>query len=252
LLKTKLKEMIFPLGTLAIVILGWELADYIFAIREIILPNPHEILSAMINNWQSLIYHTGITAFESLFGFTIGCIAGVCAATLFVYSIKSKKALYPYAIALKAAPLYALAPILIIWFGNGIIAKIVMSSMVAFFPVLVSAVKGFSTIEQEKLDLFHSMNASRTKIFFKLRLPNSLPYIFPALKVASTLAVVGATIAEFTGATYGIGHLIVISSYYMDTSLMFASIIMISLFGVLFFYTLEKIEKKVVFWQNPI
>ena len=95
-----------------------------------------------------------------------------------------------------------------------------------------------------------TLSASKWQLFIKLRFPNSLPYIFPALKIATTLAVVGATISEFTEASRGIGHLIVNSSYYLETSLMFAGIVMISAAGILFFYFIEIIEKKIVFWQR--
>ncbi|MCK4669833.1 MAG: ABC transporter permease [Nanoarchaeota archaeon] len=227
----------------------WELLDYIFQVKEIIIPNPHEIFYAIINNFSLLLNDTYITMLESVLGFIIGSGLGILIALLFTYSTTSKKALYPYAIALKATPLYALAPVLIIWFGNGIMSKIVMSGMVAFFPVLVNAIKGFTSIEPENIELFRSLSASKWQIFVKLRLPNALPYIFPALKIATTLAVVGATIAEFTGASQGIGHLIVNSSYYLETSLMFAGIIMISLAGILFFYLIDFLEKKLVFWQ---
>jgi NitT/TauT family transport system permease protein len=248
--KTKIKELALPVFTFVAIILGWELIDYVFSIREVILPNPHEIYFAIVENLSNLLYHTGITMAESVLGFVIGSVISILVAVMFTYSPTSKKAFYPYAIALKATPLYALAPLLVIWFGNGIWAKVVMSAMVAFFPVLITAVKGFSTIQEETLDLFRSLRASKLEIFLKLRVPNSLPYIFPALKIATTLAVVGATIAEFTGTTYGAGHLIVSASYYLETSLMFASIIMISLGGILFFFVIDRIEKRVVFWQK--
>jgi len=248
--KNRLKIRKLPIIAFLVIVALWEAFDYVFSIKEVILPNPHEILSSIVANGDILIKHTGITMFESVFGFIIGSSIGILIALLFVYSAKSKEALYPYAIALKATPLYALAPLLIVWFGSGLLSKIVMSALVAFFPVLVNTVKGFTSIEQESLDLFKSFSASKWQTFIKLRLPNSLPYLFPALKVATTLAIVGATIAEFTGASFGIGHLIVNASYYLDTSLMFAGIVMISLVGILFFYLIEFIEKKVVFWQK--
>lgn len=247
--KNSLREITYPLTTFFIVLIVWQLMDFLFKIKEVILPNPLEILYQIVNNFGILISHTYITMCEAIFGFVVGSALALSTAILFVYSSKSKKALYPYAIALKATPLYALAPVLVVWFGNGMLSKIVMSAMVAFFPVLVGSVKGFTAIEPEALDLFKSFSASDTQIFSKLRFPSALPYILPSLKIATTLAVVGATIAEFTGATNGIGHLIVNSSYYLETSMMFAGIIFISIAGILFFYLIDLIEKKIVFWQ---
>lgn len=247
---TRVKDVIFPAVTFISILVAWELIDYLFKIKNVILPNPHEIWYAITHNFSVLINDTYITMLESVFGFLTGSVLGIAIALVFVYSTTSKKALYPYAIALKATPIYALAPLLILWFGNGMMAKVVMSALIAFFPVLVSAVKGFTAVESESIDLFRSLAASKWNILLKLRFPSALPYIFPALKIATTLAVVGATIAEFTGASRGIGHLIVNSSYYLETSLMFAGIIMISLAGILFFYLVDFLEKKIVFWQR--
>ena len=246
--KRKIKDLVLPSLVFIVVITIWQSVDYFFRIREIILPNPYEIFSESINSFSQLIFNTSITLFESIVGFFIAVVLSLVLATIFVYSKNTKNALYPYAIALKATPLYALAPLLIIWFGNGIFSKIIMASLVAFFPVLIGAVKGLDSIKEDYLDLFKSFNASKFQIF-KLRLKNSLPFLFPSLKVASTLAVVGATIAEFTGSTLGIGHLIVTSSYYIDTSLMFSAILFVSLGGILLFYSIDLIEKKAVFWK---
>ena len=247
--KYRLKNSLPVILTFVIVTALWELVDYLFQIKEVILPNPHEILFAILNHSGNLLKHTSITLTESVLGFAIGSLLAVLMAVLFVYSAKSKKALYPYVIAIKAVPLYALAPLLLLWFGNGMSSKIVMSALVAFFPVLINAVKGFSAVEPESIDLLKSLSASKWQIFLKLRLPNSLRYIFPSLKVSATFAVIGATIAEFTGASAGIGHLIVNASYYLNTSLLFAGIVMISLAGIMFFYLVEFAERKIVFWE---
>lgn len=248
--KNRINSWKLPALAFVIIIGLLEAFVFVFKIKEIILPSPHNILISIITNWDILIKHTSITMFEALFGFIIGALIGILMAILFVYFSKTKQALYPYAIALKATPLYALAPLLVVWFGSGVFSKIVMSALVAFFPVLVNAVKGFTSIEQESYDLFRSLSASKWHIFTKLRFPHALPYIFTALKISTTLAVVGATIAEFTGSSIGIGHLIINASYYLETSLMFAGIVMISLAGVLFFYLINYVERRVVFWQR--
>src|SRR3989344_8838813 len=196
--KNRINSWKLPALAFVIIIGLLEAFVFVFKIKEIILPSPHNILISIITNWDILIKHTSITMFEALFGFIIGALIGILMAILFVYFSKTKQALYPYAIALKATPLYALAPLLIVWFGSGLLSKIVMSALVAFFPVLVNAVKGFTSIEQESYDLFRSLSASKWHIFTKLRFPHALPYIFTALEISTTVAVVGATIAEFT------------------------------------------------------
>lgn len=152
--------------------------------------------------------------------------------------------------ALKSTPLIAIAPLLVLWFGNGVLSKIVMSALVAFFPVLVNSVNGLANIDAEALDLMKSLSASKLQILIKIRVPASLPFVFASLKIASSLAVVGAVIGEFTGATQGIGHLIVTSSYYLETALMFAGVGMISLGGILFFGLVAYLERRLVFWRT--
>jgi NitT/TauT family transport system permease protein len=142
--------------------------------------------------------------------------------------------------------------VLVIWFGNGLLSKIVMAATVAFFPVLVNAVKGLMAIDAEAADLMKSFSASKVQVLMKIRLPASLGYIFAALKIASALAVVGAVIGEFTGATRGIGNIIKTSSYYFDAPLMFAAIGTLALGGILFFALVALLERRVVFWQPPM
>ncbi len=247
--KAGLKDHLSTILIFPAIILIWELADYVFQIKEIVLPNPHEIFFAIVNNFNELIYHTGITTLEAVLGFIAGSLFSIILAMIFVYSKPTKKAVYPYMIVIKAVPMLVFAPLLILWFGNGLSSKVVMAALVAFFPVLVNSVKGFSAVEEESLDLFRSLSASRWQVFLKLRLPSALKFIFPSLKIATTFAVVGATIAEFTGASAGIGNLITNASYYLDTSLMFGGIAMISASGVLLFYLINWIEKRIVFWE---
>jgi NitT/TauT family transport system permease protein len=188
---------------------------------------------------------------ESVLGFLLGSFGAYLVAIFFVYSRTFQQAVYPYAVALKSTPLIAIATLLVLWFGNGLFSKIVMSALVAFFPVLVNSAKGLTAVDPEALDLMKSLSASRWQVLTKIRVPNSLSYLMAGLKIASSLAVVGAVIGEFTGATEGIGHLINTSSYYLETPLMFAGVFMISLGGILFFGLMAFLERKIVFWQEP-
>ncbi len=248
--KTRLRTILAPTLTAVGLLLTWEGADALFDFNEIVLPTPAEILCAFWDNAPRLFKETGITMFESVLGFLAGSTVGFLLAILFVHSGTAQDAIYPYAVALKSTPLIAIAPLLVLWFGNGVLSKIVMSALVAFFPVLVNSVNGLSSVDAEALDLMKSLSASNLQILNKIRIPASLPFVFAALKIASSLAVVGAVIGEFTGATQGIGHLIVTSSYYLETDLMFAGVGMISLTGILFFGLVAYLEKRLVFWQN--
>lgn len=230
---------------------AWSAAEHVFHFNPIIMPSPGAIGDAFLANYRRLFRETGITMEESVLGFLLGSFGAYLVAIFFVYSRTFQQAVYPYAVALKSTPLIAIAPLLVLWFGNGLFSKIVMSALVAFFPVLVNSAKGLTAVDPEALDLMKSLSASRWQVLTKIRVPNSLSYLMAGLKIASSLAVVGAVIGEFTGATEGIGHLINTSSYYLETPLMFAGVFMISLGGILFFGLMAFLERKIVFWQEP-
>lgn len=248
--KTRISQLISPLLTLVVLLGAWEIAASSFNFNKIILPAPSDIFHAFRADYKILFRETAVTMFESVLGFLLGSAVAYGLAVVFVYSRLAQDALFPYAIALKSTPLIALAPLLVIWLGNGILSKVVMSALVAFFPVLVNSVKGLTAVDAEILELMSSLSASRWQVFTKVRFYNSLGYLFSALKTATSLSVVGAVIAEFTGSMAGIGHLLVTSSYYLETPRMFAAIMMISLGGILFFWVVGVFEQRIVFWEN--
>jgi len=246
------RTILVPAATAVLFLAIWEAASRLFHINPIILPPPSDIGAALVNDFGDLVVQTSVTMLEAVLGFLLGAGAAVILAVIFVHSRVLQEALYPFAVALKSTPLIAIAPVLVLWFGNGLLSKIVMAAAVAFFPVLVNAVKGLVSIDAEAADLMRSLSASPAQVLWKIRLPASLGYIFASLKIASTLAVVGAVIGEFTGATRGIGNIIKTSSYYLDAPLMFAAIAMIAFGGILFFAAVAWLERRVVFWQSPM
>ena len=248
--KTRIKSVLIPLGTLILLIILGEVLVKVFNVPQITLPAPHSVFNALLTNWRTLLINTGITMLESVLGFILGSLIAYLLAIGFIYSTTIRMAVYPYAVALKSTPIIAIAPLLILWFGNGMESKIVMSALVAFFPVLVNSVDGLTSIQSELLDLMNSLASTKRQILFKIRIPNSLPNLFTALKISSTLSVVGAVIGEFTGASKGIGFVINTSSYYLNTDVMFAAILLISLVGIFFFYLISFLERKIVFWRS--
>ncbi len=247
----RLKNILIPGILLLLVLAVWAAAVRLFHVNHLVIPTPLEVGRALVLKRGILARQTAITMSEALGGFVLGSVTAYLVAILFVYSDTLRRAFYPYAVALKSTPIIAIAPILIIWFGNGLFSKVVMAALVAFFPVLVNAVDGLSSVGVDTMDLMQSLTASHWQVLVKVRIPNSLPALLAGLKVASSLAVVGAVIGEFTGATEGIGYLINVSSYYLDTPLMFAGVIMIGLAGVAFFKVLEAIEPTLIFGRVP-
>lgn len=246
----QLKKALFPSVVFILFFALWEFATSAFSINKITLPSPSVIFRAILSNQEYLFSNFLLTALESLLGLLLAFIAAFVFALLFVYSRNTKNALYPFAIALKATPIIAIAPLIVLWLGTSILPMVVMSAIIAFFPVLVNGVEGLELVERESLDLFKTFRASKFSEFFKLRLPTALPFIFSGLKIASTLAVVGAIIGEFTGSGQGIGFVIVNASYYLDIPLMFAAIILASLWGVIFFAAISLLERKTPLFQK--
>ena len=246
----RIKKLLPPLVLLLLFIGVWEVSVQYFEINKIILPAPSLIVDAFLSDYKLLFKQTAITMFEAISGFVLGVSIAYMLAIVFSASKLIENAVYPYAVALKSTPIIAIAPIIVLWAGNGIESKIIMSALVAFFPVLVNSVTGLTSVPKELNDLMKSYSASFFETLVKVRIPYSLKYLFPSLKIASSLAVVGAVIGEFVGSTMGIGNLINTSSYYLDTPLMFAAVLMISAGGILFFSFITYLEKKVIFWEE--
>ena len=208
----------------------------------------------IVKNFPLLMEYRRVTAWEVLLGYTMSIVIGIPMGLMIFYSRFLERIIYPLLVASQTIPKIALAPLLIIWLGWGIWPKIVVSFLIAFFPIVVDTVVGLKQTEPEMIYLVRSMGANRSQIFFQISLPNALPNIFGALKVASTLAVVGAVVGEFVASNSGLGYLLVVSQGYMDTASMFAGIVFLSLLGIIFFFIIEIIERIALPWKvekNP-
>lgn len=237
-------------ATTAAFLLLWHLYAVWVVQSSIVLPSPPEVLLALTGKAFIIAAGVGLTMFESIAGFVVAAITGYAMALLFYLVPLLRAGLYPYAVILKATPLIAIAPILVIWIGDGMASKILMSALVAFFPILVSSYSGLNRYGEEMLLFYRTLGASRGYILRRIIIPGSLPYLFSGLKIASTLAVVGAVIAEFVGSQAGAGNLIKQNSYYLDSATVFATIIALGCSSVIFFYCVQFLEKRLVFWER--
>jgi NitT/TauT family transport system permease protein len=235
----------------------WEIVCRAGWVSKLVLPAPTAVAAEL---WSSVVEiatggplrrHTMVTLIEILAGFGIGVGLGFSLGVLIAESAITRRVLMPYLIALNAAPKIALAPLLIVWFGFGISSKIVMAALIAFFPLLVNVVAGLAAADPAKLKLMRSLAASRTATLIKIKLPDALPLIFAGLKTAIILAVVGAVVGEFVGADVGLGHVIKSSEFQLDVAQTFAAIVLLSVIGILLFYAIEYLERRVLFWTRP-
>ncbi len=238
-----LAPIAFAVGLLVV----WETAVRAFKVPAYLLPAPSAIFSAAD---AALARHLLVTFSEALAGFVIASAAAFAVAIAFLRSAALERGLFPIAIAVKTTPLVAIAPLLVLWLGTGWWSKVAAASLICFFPVLVNTVRGLKVADQEYRELFQAFRASDWQEFRKLRVPFCLPYLFSALKISSSLAVVGAIVGEFVGATEGLGYVIMVSSSHMDTDILFSAIFASAIAGIVLFQAISWIETRTVFWQK--
>ncbi len=233
------------------VILLWELALPWLRIAPYILPKPSVILRELGRSSDSLWAHTVVTVREILIGFAAGSAIGVLLAVLIAQSRVLERSLYPIIVFLHTVPKLAIAPIFVIWFGFGLLPKVVLVVVISFFPITVNTIYGLTSVDRNTIDLMRSVSASEWQILKWIRIPNAVPYLFAGLKISVTLAVVGAIIGEWVGTDAGLGFAILISATQLNTPFMFAAITIISVIGVLLFYVVAVCERVLIPWQEP-
>src|SRR6202030_2274827 len=226
---------------------AWQAIVMVADIPEYLLPAPSAIFA---NVDRTLAVQLAVTFIEALIGFLIAGVLAFGCAIMFVRFNTLEEGLFPIAIAIKTTPIVAVAPLLVIWLGTGWWSKIVAVILICFFPVLVNAVKGLKAADAEYRELFQTLGATRLQEFRKLRIPYCLPYLFSALKISSSLAIVGAIVGEFVGATQGLGYLIMVSSAHLETATLFAAIAAAALAGIAMFYVIGWTEERVIFWHS--
>jgi NitT/TauT family transport system permease protein len=223
----------------------WEVACIVMKIPDYIVPTPHRVAQKIIESAPLLYTHSLTSMAEIVLGFVLASVCALFCAIAMVHSRRVETILEPFLVVSQVVPKVALAPLFIIWFGHGILPKIIIAMLIAFFPVLVNAVVGLRSIDAEILELMESIAASKRQTFWRVRLPNSLPYIFPALKVAALLSIVGAMVGEFVGSDRGLGYLMIIGDVNLDTDLLFASLVVVTVFGMIVYAVIEAFEKRI-------
>jgi NitT/TauT family transport system permease protein len=230
------------------IVVFWEAVIRLFKVPTFVLPAPTAIVTSLVANWQALAVASRATALEVLFGFVLSAIVGVLVALVIVRFERFGRALYPLIVLFQNVPKVALAPIFILWFGYGLAPKIVLIVVIAFFPVAIDMLAGLQSVEPSFVSLMRSVGASKGKIMLRVRIPHSLPHLMAGLKVAITFSVIGAIVGEFAGASQGLGYMIQFASTQLDTPLIFAGLIVVSVLGLAFYYVVEYAERVLVPW----
>lgn len=241
-------DLLPPLLLSAGVLVVWELAIRVFGIPTFVLPAPTAIIASLGENRAQLAVAAKATAVEVLFGFVLAAVVGIAVALVIVRFERFGRALYPLIVLFQNVPKVALAPIVILWFGYDLTPKVVLIVVIAFFPVTIDMMAGLQSVEPSFVSLMRSVGASDTKIMMRVRIPHSLPHLIAGLKVAVTFSVIGAIVGEFAGANEGLGYVIQFASTQLDTPLIFAALIVVSVLGLLFYYVVEYAERLLVPW----
>ena len=243
-----LPDWALALALAATVTLLWEMAIRLFSVPAFVLPAPSAVIRSLIENWAQLAGATESTALEILLGFVLAAITGIAIALVIVRFDRFGRALYPLIVLFQNVPKVALAPIFILWFGFDLAPKVLLIVVIAFFPVAIDMLVGLQSVEPSFVALMQSVGASRSRILLDVRVPHSLPHLMAGLKVAITFSVIGAIVGEFAGASRGLGYMIQFASTQLDTPLIFAALLVVSVLGLAFYYVVELAERVLVPW----
>jgi len=240
-----------PLATLAGLLALWQLIVTLFPVPAFVLPGPVAVWKTAAAFGANWIPHSLATIGVALAGFAVAIVVGVFLAVIIVHSRTLAQVLTPALVILQIVPKIAFAPLFLVWFGLGPLPIVVITFLVAFFPVVVNATVGLSDIERDLIDLTGVLRLSWWRVLWSIRFPSALPHLFSGLKIASTLAVIGAIIGEFVGSNKGLGYLILIANNNLNTPLALAAIVLVSLFGLILYGAIVLLEAALVPWKEP-
>ncbi|MGW9308080.1 ABC transporter permease [Saccharomonospora azurea] len=238
-----------PIALLVALFVAWWGVTAAELVEPYLVPAPADVFAAITESPDYFWQHTWTTTYETVLGFVIATAVGVAAALVMVQSPTVEKTLYPLLLFAQVIPKIAIAPLFVVWLGFGLGPKIVVAVLMAFFPVVISMVTGLKSVDPEMLELSATMGAKPAQTFWKIRFPASLPHLFSGLKVAATMAVTGAVVGEFVGADAGLGYVILQANGNLDTPVLFAGLVIMSVLGVLLFVLVEWLERLVLPWH---
>jgi NitT/TauT family transport system permease protein len=242
-------ERMLPIVGIIVFLIIWQIAVTILDVPTYLLPKPTEILETIVSKFSNLMSHTWVTAYEMILGYILAIAIAVPLAIGITSYRRFDRFITPILLFFQTVPKIAIAPLFLVWFGFGPFPKVLVAFLISFFPIVIDTAVGLRSISPEMIDLARSMGASPMQIFMRFRLPTSLPYLFSGLKVAATLAVVGAVVGEFVGADRGLGYLLLVSNSNLDTPLLFASIVGLTTLGLILFYIIEVLEHFLIPWH---
>lgn len=238
----------FALG--ALIVVAWDAWVRIRDVKPYLMPPPGEVARALIDDpgrYASALVESLVTAVA---GLVLASTIAFAIAVLMAHSRTLERAIYPPALLVKVTPIVAVYPLLVIWFGFGVGPRVAVAALITFFPMLVNAVVGLRQVDPAALDVLRVLDASRAQVFWRLRLPSSLPYVFAALRISVPLSLIGAVVAEFLSGAGGMGQLILIANGDFATDVLFAAVIVLAGAGIGITGIVSYVEARVLGWTN--
>lgn len=239
----RMPRVALPLLGAASILLLWQFAVPALGVPTFIVPTPAAVAVKFLGEWRFLLANALPTMLESVLGFLFGNGVAIVLAVVFVHSRAVQATYFPVILFFNTIPVLALAPIIILIFGLGMLPKVIIAAVICFFPTLVNMVRGLTLATPNELELMHVLSASRAEVFWRLRAPRSLPLLFASLKIASTTSVIGAVVGEWIGSNQGLGALIIQSTFNYQSDRLFASVFLASSMALVFFGLVAAVER---------
>ncbi len=244
------KQTVQPIIGLIVLVLAWQVAIKALHVSLFIMPAPTDVWHELLQHPDLLWSNTIVTFEESVLGLALALVIGVALAVLIAYSGTARRVIYPYLVILQVTPIVATAPLLSIWFGFGLKSKVIITFLIAFFPITVGMATGLRSASSDSRMLMRSLASSRWDEFRRMRLPYALVHLVSGLRVAAPATVIGAIIAEFVSSQKGLGYLIIQSQSALNTPLLFLAIFGASIMGLIFFQIVNLIERRWLGWHE--
>lgn len=243
-----MKKLLRPIVTISVLIIMWQLAVIVFQLPDYILPSPQQVFTVMLQQHHLLLRHLWPTLTETLVGFLLGTLAGCVAGCMITYFKSLSRWFFPLLIISQALPVFAIAPLLVIWFGYGPGSKIAAAILMIFFPVTSALYDGLRRTNIGWLELAKTMNASKSAIFWHIQLPASLPTLASGLRIAAVVAPVGAIVGEWVGSSKGLGYLMLNANARLQIDMMFAALVIIIIMSLTLYWCIDQILENLVWW----
>ena len=231
-------------------VLVWQLLVWVTAVPSFILPGPGLVLQAFWQKWAVLAHHAGITLVEIVAGLLLGAFLGAMSAVVMTLSGTLKRWLLPVLVMSQAVPVFALAPLLVLWLGYGLSSKIAMAVLIIFFPVTAAFYDGLRSTDPEWLELARVMDAGTWRTLYHIRVPAAMPAFASGLRVAAAVAPIGAVVGEWVGSSSGLGFYMLHANARMQTDLMFAALVFLVIMALSLYFFIDWAMRRVVYWQQ--